>query len=208
MNDIAQAMFNHKLVSEVFKPHNTITFDILRSIFQKLAHSSIMRLNDQSMSKLFDLMIMVVKYQLYSCSKPSDLITITDNHLVSLIEMIGHGEDEQETIELVETVRNQFLYHYTNRFDLVTLQLMRYSLLNLFKDVHTRVSIFLREGIQLANGQFRIEVNTIQVECECQVPGVIRYFQPPDNQLARVDNFPINCEYVVNDTRTMLGLNM
>ena len=151
---------------------------------------------------------MVVKYQLYSCSKPSDLITITDNHLVSLIEMIGHGEDEQETIELVETVRNQFLYHYTNRFDLVTLQLMRYSLLNLFKDVHTRVSIFLREGIQLANGQFRIEVNTIQVECECQVPGVIRYFQPPDNQLARVEHFPINCEYVVNDTRTMLGLNM
>ena len=35
----------------------------MRAVFDRLAHSSIMRLNTNSMDKLFDLMTMAVKYQ-------------------------------------------------------------------------------------------------------------------------------------------------
>ena len=35
-----------------------------KQIFEKIAHSSIMRLNKNSMDKLFDLMIMAFKYQI------------------------------------------------------------------------------------------------------------------------------------------------
>lgn len=204
LNDITQAMFNGKLVSEVFKPHNSITFALLRSIFEKLAHSSIMRLNEQSMNKLFDLMVMVVKYQLTACAKSGDLILLTDNHLSSLQQLMATSHEE--TAELVSTVRNQFLYHYQNRYDLFQLQLMRYSLLNLLKDIHTRVSIFLREGIQNADGRFFIATNRVVVECECQIPGVIRYFN--EKGIEKTENFETGAEYVVNDQRTTLGLNM
>ena len=36
----------------------------IRKIFEKLAHSSIMKLNAASMNKLFDLMLMGYKYQI------------------------------------------------------------------------------------------------------------------------------------------------
>lgn len=46
-----------------------------------MAHSSIMRLNTNSMDKLYDLMTMAVKYQLLNAASPSDLLLITLNHL-------------------------------------------------------------------------------------------------------------------------------
>lgn len=52
MNDIILSVFNSKLISEVFKPHSAITFFVLKTIFEKLVHSSIMRLNEQSMNKV------------------------------------------------------------------------------------------------------------------------------------------------------------
>ena len=36
---------------------------ILRAMFDKLAHASIMRMNESSMDKLYNLMTMAVKYQ-------------------------------------------------------------------------------------------------------------------------------------------------
>jgi len=44
-----------------------------RQIFEKLAHSSIMKLNATSMSKLFDLMLMGFKYQVLSVTSPDEL---------------------------------------------------------------------------------------------------------------------------------------
>ena len=35
----------------------------MRTMFEKLAHASIMRLSTESMNKLYDLMIMAVKHQ-------------------------------------------------------------------------------------------------------------------------------------------------
>ena len=120
--------------------------------------------------------------------------------------MITSTENE-EAIELIATVRNQFLYHFNNRFDLVQLQLIRNSLLNFLKDIHTRVSIFLREGIQSSDGRFFIPTNRVTLECECQIPGVIRHFKE-GNVIDSTENFDTGTEYLVEDARTSLGLNM
>jgi len=55
--------------------HNAV-----RQIFDKLAHSSIMRLNSTSMSKLFDLMLMSLKLQILKTKFPEEIIQITMNH--------------------------------------------------------------------------------------------------------------------------------
>lgn len=60
----------------------------VRTLFEKLAHSSIMRLNSSSMSKLFDLMLMAFKYQLLKMKYPEELLQITLNHLNSLVEIM------------------------------------------------------------------------------------------------------------------------
>lgn len=45
-------MFNPKFVDEIFKPKQIYTNDALQQIFRRLAHSSIMRLNETSMEKV------------------------------------------------------------------------------------------------------------------------------------------------------------
>lgn len=209
--DITAAVFNASLVHEVFRPHNAITFAILRSIFEKLAHSSIMRLNEPSMSKLFDLMVMVFKYQVFACPKPSDLLAISDNHLGSIEKMI---EGNDKICETVHKVRDRFKEYY-QPVDEIGLGQVRYSILNFLKDIHTRVSIFLREGVQATDGRFVINAENIRVECECQVPGVVRYFQAEEQStsgggadLVRVEHFEAGGQYYIDDMPTTLGHNM
>ncbi|CAF4505613.1 unnamed protein product, partial [Rotaria magnacalcarata] len=51
INDIVGAMFNSKFVDELFRPQELYPKKAVKHIFEKLAHSSIMRLNDASMDK-------------------------------------------------------------------------------------------------------------------------------------------------------------
>ena len=53
-------------------------------IFDKLAHSSIMRLNEASMTKLYSLMVMGFKHQILAAPEPRLLLDITERHLKSL----------------------------------------------------------------------------------------------------------------------------
>jgi hypothetical protein len=52
INDIVGAMFNSKFVEELFRPQELYPKKAVKHIFEKLAHSSIMRLNEASMDKV------------------------------------------------------------------------------------------------------------------------------------------------------------
>jgi hypothetical protein len=52
VNDIVGSMFNSKFVEELFRPQELYPKKAVKHIFEKLAHSSIMRLNEASMDKV------------------------------------------------------------------------------------------------------------------------------------------------------------
>ena len=53
LNDIARTMFNKKFIMEIFLQHQPIhSKKILRAMFDKLAHASIMKLNTESMDRV------------------------------------------------------------------------------------------------------------------------------------------------------------
>ena len=53
LDDIASTMFNRKFLEEIFLRHSaTHSQRMLRAMFDKLAHASIMRLNSNSMDKV------------------------------------------------------------------------------------------------------------------------------------------------------------
>ena len=52
LNDIFAAVFTPALMTEIFKKQKLLSIFAMRQMFEKLAHSSIMKLNEQSMNKV------------------------------------------------------------------------------------------------------------------------------------------------------------
>ena len=89
MNDIVSTMFNRRFIEEIFNKHQPIySRRVLKTMFDKLAHASIMKLNSNSMDKLYDLMTMAVKYQVLMCHNPRHLIALTLNHLDAILSYV------------------------------------------------------------------------------------------------------------------------
>lgn len=72
LSDVISTMFGDKFIQELFKPQVCYSGTSTRQIFDRLAHSSIMRLNESSMSKLYDLMTMGLHF--FSLSRVRNLI--------------------------------------------------------------------------------------------------------------------------------------
>ncbi|KAF6208539.1 hypothetical protein GE061_016997 [Apolygus lucorum] len=89
INDIVRIMYNPRFMEELFKPQEIYNKAALKSLFHDLAHASIMKLNATSMDKLYDLMTMVFKWQVFSASHPREMILITLNHMDSTRAMVS-----------------------------------------------------------------------------------------------------------------------
>lgn len=151
--------------------------------------------------KLFDLIIMVFKYQLCACTHSSDLIQITLNHLNSLTEVT----DKQPIKLLIALTRARFL-NGPAASTIFKIQFTRQTLLNYLIGMRIRAAILLRIGAQCEDGRFR-QQNAGEVACHCQLPGKITQFDAK-GQVISIQNFPTNGHYEFDPSMTTLGFNM
>lgn len=170
LQDVIGTMFSKKFVTEVFKPQVMYSDAAIRQVFDKLAHSSIMRLNSSSMSKLYDLMSMGVKYQVLTAAEPLEVAQLTLNHLDALKSLIK----AQSAIDLVDNAI-QNLDKMMQSFSAYDHVCLRYALCKLYQDRRVKVSLFLQEGIQFADGTIVIK-HTGTLPNGAEQPGTIRYF--------------------------------
>lgn len=89
MDDVTTALLNPKILSPIFEESPMIGVPQLRATLESVALSSIMKLDKSSMDKLFDLMIMMVKYQLRVVTGPREVILITLNHIDAMRDMVS-----------------------------------------------------------------------------------------------------------------------
>merc|ERR1740138_676508 len=133
--DVVRTMYYPRLIEELFRPQMMYTSRSTRQIFDRLAHSSIMRLNESSMDKLFDLMTMGFKYQIISCAEPQQLVEITQNHLENLHRLVGATPQLPELLN--ECVRQvQLSYEH---MPLADMNAMRQMLCTFFQDRKVKV---------------------------------------------------------------------
>eukprot|EP01059_Diplonema_ambulator_P001734 TRINITY_DN1145_c1_g1_i2.p1 TRINITY_DN1145_c1_g1~~TRINITY_DN1145_c1_g1_i2.p1 ORF type:complete len:178 (+),score=50.24 TRINITY_DN1145_c1_g1_i2:60-536(+) len=104
--DLTRALFNEAFINELLRPHALYTPEQTRDVCNKLAQSSIMKLSCDSMDKLFDLVVMGVKYQVMSTKYPTDLIDITLNH-IDYISALGRSAGLQS--ECMDKARAAFV---------------------------------------------------------------------------------------------------
>ncbi|XP_043940749.1 protein OSCP1 [Protopterus annectens] len=182
MNDIITTMFNKKFMEELFKSQELYSKKALRTVFDRLAHASIMRLNQASMDKLYDLMTMAFKYQVLLCPRPKDILLVTFNHMDAIKEFI---RDSPSILNQVDETFRQLIEMYSC-LPAGEFQLIRQTLLIFFQDMHIRVSIFLKDKVQNSNGRFVLPTSG-HVPWGTEVPGLIRMFGYSGEEIKRIE---------------------
>ena len=151
LHDVVKAMFDPQFVDELFKPQEVYTQKATRHIFDKLAHSSIMRLSENSMDKLYDLMTMVFKYQLVNCLQPREIMDVTLTHLATIKSYMT----DRAVIKLADDFekRARDLYGTFQPFDWI--ELCR-TLFHFLQGKSIKVSLLLQEGLQNPDGTIKV----------------------------------------------------
>uniref|UniRef100_A0A8C7ZMY6 Organic solute carrier partner 1a n=1 Tax=Oryzias sinensis TaxID=183150 RepID=A0A8C7ZMY6_9TELE len=189
MNDIIGTMFSKAFMDELLKPQQLYSHRTMKTVLTRLAHTSIMRLNPASMEKLYELMVMAFKYQVYLCPRPKDLLLITYNHMDAIREFV---RDTPAVANQVDETHRKLIEVYAPLSE-GEFQLLRQTLLIFFQDMHVRVSLFLKNQIQNPNGRFSLTTSG-PVPHGGEVPGLIRLFSVKGREVSRCE-FPSGGSY-------------
>ena len=153
INDVVKTMFNEKFVAELFKPHELYTNSATRDIFDRLAHSSIMRLNKNSMDKLYDLMTMGFKYQMLQCTSPDQLVQVTLNHLESVRQFV-EGDAEEAVDAVIRRVNEVYSSFTPDQF-----HWLRRTIARFYQNRKVKISMFLANGYQETDGTIKLPLS-------------------------------------------------
>lgn len=104
--DVVKHILDSTFVEDLMKPQPLYSMTSTRQVFDKLAHSSIMKLQKSSMDKLFELMLMGVKFQMLSVKYPEEVLQVTYNHLKNLREMVRGSSAEENVNSVFTQLRN------------------------------------------------------------------------------------------------------
>ncbi|XP_059206422.1 protein OSCP1a [Centropristis striata] len=212
MNDIIGTMFSKDFMDELLKPQQLYSHRTLKTVLTRIAHASIMRLNPASMDRLYELMVMAFKYQVFLCPRPKDLLLITYNHIDTIREFV---KDTPVLVHQVDETHRKIIEVYSFLPE-GEFQLLRQTLLIFFQDMHVRVSLFLKNQVQNPNGRFALPPSG-PVPHGIEVPGLIRTFDRKGREVRRSE-FPTGGSYTsavrkgcfeLHGARVLqLGLNM
>ncbi|XP_038155351.1 protein OSCP1-like isoform X3 [Cyprinodon tularosa] len=189
LNDIVGTMFSKSFMDELLKPQQLYSHRTMKTVLTRLAHASIMRLNPASMDRLYELMIMAFKYQLFLCPRPRDLLLISYNHIDSIREMV---RDTPVVLNQVNETHRKIIEVYSGLSE-GELQLLRQTLLIFVQEMHVRVSLFLKNQIQNPSGRFVLTTSG-PVPFGVDVPGLIRKFDLRGREVSQKE-FPPGGSY-------------
>ncbi|XP_059607995.1 protein OSCP1 [Phlebotomus argentipes] len=142
--------FLTQLISSTEGPENLLTSQQCRLLMWDIASCSLMRLDTNSYDKLWDLMVMLLKWQLHIAAyQPEKLLDITLRHL----DGIGRLMTEMRKSILIDCAKKTVIDHWDTLECPERLALMR-SLVKWLRPFRVKISILLRLGLQQNDGRF------------------------------------------------------
>nr|ABK56989.1 oxidored-nitro domain-like protein [Glyptapanteles indiensis] len=201
LDDITAALVHPKMISAVFTDSPISSLSWVRSTLETIALCSIMRLDQNSMNKLFDLMMMMVKFQLSTATGPREIVLLTLNHVDALRGMITRSGTHERI-----TVIHELLIKVTIKYGKLTCNGIwgaRNECLDLLGDINVRVSILLKLGLQNEDTSFNLNPRNYNEKFDLMSGelGAIELLEIPQN--LRVGSLQLIGERV-----TFLGRNM
>lgn len=156
LDEIISVLFSKPLIAELTKPQAPYSHKQVRAIIEDVAQSSAMRLDPVSMTKLWELITMVFKWQV---SLSSNLMDITSRHLCQTKEYASKNNTKLQ-IQRVQNIVENFK-KLLNQNEQASL---REEILEWLKIFNVRVSLLLRMGLQNNDGTF--VVNNTDTICQ------------------------------------------
>lgn len=206
LEDVIRTMYTPLFLEELFKPQEMYTNASTKQIFDKLAHSSIMRLNKTSMEKLYDLMTMGVKYQLLSCTCSQQYLQVTLQHLDALGEIVQSDQVQP----LLQSAVSRCIRIYT-QLSQANWLLLQQTVLQFFQGRRVKVSLFLQHNLQSVTGVLTLK-NDGKLPFNTELPGQIRYYENGrvinTNYFQSVITEQVSVSKEVLDFASSLGRNM
>ncbi|XP_067627555.1 uncharacterized protein OSCP1 [Eurosta solidaginis] len=141
------------IVGSMNENSQLLTADHCKYMLNDVATSSIMRLDKSSMDKLWNLMTMIYKWQLFIAKNPQNLLDITFRHLdgISLLR-----PDDKRTM-LVDFTKNVLL-DFWNVLDDEGQWGVYHTQKAWLQCFNTKISLLIRLGFQALDGTFRRSV--------------------------------------------------
>lgn len=171
LQDVVRAMFASGFINDLFQPRKLPDILSVKQIFEKFAHSSIMRLNKSSMDKLFDLMMMGLKYQVLQCASPQQYLHLLLNHLdtiAQLVDGVGSIDLLSETIDLSSTTFSALSIPQWIQ--------LKHCLYKFIKGKKIKVSLFLQNRMQSLDGVLNLDLRG-KLPYKTGIPGYILYYE-------------------------------
>lgn len=92
MNELLSTMLKRQYLNGIFRPGRISPPLVMKDLIESIVHSSIMRLGQDSLDKLYDLMIMAVKYQIITAYDTESLLSLTITHVESWTRLTADPE--------------------------------------------------------------------------------------------------------------------
>ena len=178
MGDVVCALLKQPLLDSIFEPQPVYGHSELLALFQALAHASIMKLSENSMSKLFDLMTMGLKYQVLAAGFPPEILHITRNHLDEMRKIVSPDAHplppDSPVLAALAYAEHRIEATYAD-LTYGDWMLVRQTLMAFFQDRRVKVSLFLANNVQNSDGTFFIHALEGVTPPTFNVPGTIIY---------------------------------
>lgn len=163
LRDLTCVLFDQKLIVQLMNQHScqhTLTVQQCRILLTDIACCSLMRLDMTSMDKLWDLMVMLCKWQLTMIrDTPSRLLELTFRHMDGVAKLMP----EMKKTLLVDTTKRCLIDFWEACADDDMLDIL-VSLIEWMAPFNIKISILIRSGLQLNDGTF--ETATEQMHAE------------------------------------------
>lgn len=169
LRDIGTNIFDTAFVNELFARPAMYSSTSVLQVFTALSSSTIMRLSANSMRKLYDLVYMTVKYQVFTLRHPLELLELTLNHLDAAQKILP------AEIQPLTSAAEERVLRLASTLNMGDWASTRRSLLNFFTGRHVRVSVFLENEVQdRTSGAFYIPRDAfLSPSPACKPPGLV-----------------------------------
>lgn len=156
-------LLDQKLIVQLMNPHpcqGVLTAQQCRILLTDIACCSLMRLDMTSMDKLWDLMVMLFKWQLQLIhDDPNRLLELTFRHM----DGIGKLMPEMKKTMLVDSTKRSLIEFWDTCAETDKVELMN-KLDHWMKPFNVKISILIRLSFQRHDGTFELTPSCVHAE--------------------------------------------